>query len=296
MVDIEVEIGPHGSLAGPIRQIMSLPGFGESRIAYVSCLSRERNAVKTMQEAASFLLARGCRVDLNAVNFPNGKHDARVIADLPSYPWNHARRQWAEPYFNAIHHTHEHAYHDLLGRPAMFTVPFTSVWRHFIRAAEVPWVVDHRVQSSIVYPAAGFISMAIEAARLSTTSACHSISVFELRDVEVLHALIVPDTPEGIETQSSFRKCSDKFLIEEDWQEFEIFSIDHSRVWKRHCRGLIAAILESSGQNTVCADTPLRDIPAMDVTSQRRQFLRVVDPTDFYHSLQSVGIHHGPAF
>ena len=296
VVDIVLEIGPHGALAGPIRQIMNLPEFGDSRISYLSCLSRERNAVETMQDTAAFLLTRGYRVDLNAVNFPNGKHDARVIADLPSYPWNHATRHWAEPYVNAIHRTREHAYHDLLGLPALFTNPFTSVWRHFIRAANIPWIGDHRVQSNIVYPAAGFISMAIEAARLKTASVSHSISGFELRDVDVLLALIVPDTPEGIEVQLSFRRCSDKFLLGEDWQEFEILSIDHNRTWKRHCRGLISALLSSSRQNSVCADAPLRDIPAVDGTRQQRQFSRVVDPKEFYQSLQSVGIHHGPAF
>ena len=296
-VDIVVEIGPHSALAGPIRQIMKLPEFGDSRISYMSCLIRDRDAVETVQDVATFLLTRGRCVDLNAVNFPNGKQAARVIADLPSYPWNHAMRHWAEPHANTVHRTREHAYHDLLGWPALFSNPFTSIWRHFIRAAEIPWVADHRVQSSIIYPAAGFISMAIEAARQTTASINHSVSGFELRDVNFLLALVVPDTPEGIEVQLSFRRCSDASLTGQDWQSFEVLSIDHNKAWTRHCKGLITTLSSPPRETSFSAAACLRNTPpAVDGSIRHRRFSRVVDPNDLYQSLQSVGIHHGPAF
>ena len=293
-VDVVLEIGPHGALAGPIRQILTLSEFEDIQIPYVSCLTRDRDAVETMQDAAAFLLARGCQVDSNAVNFPQGKQDAQVIPDLPSYPWNHLSRHWTEPHINTAHRNREHIYHDLLGWQALFSNPFTQTWRHIIRASEIPWVEDHRVQSSIVYPAAGFVSMAIEAARQTTISNDQSVAGFELRDVDVLLALIIPDTPDGIEVQLSLRRCSENSLNGEKWREFEIISIDQDRAWKRHCKGLICAILGFSDDNSTVRSA--RAGMAFPDARNGEQPSRVMDPNDLYQSLQSVGIHHGPAF
>ena len=38
-------------------------------------------------------------------------------------------------------------------------------WRNILHLDEVPWISDHRIHNDIIFSAAGFIAMAIEAIR-----------------------------------------------------------------------------------------------------------------------------------
>ncbi|KAI0157177.1 hypothetical protein GGR52DRAFT_193072 [Hypoxylon sp. FL1284] len=82
-VDFVLEIGPHSTLAGPIRQIL-----GGQKMPYGSCLIRDADAVDTMHDLACELLRHGYPVDLQAVNNPFGSVSLGHVHDLPTYPWN----------------------------------------------------------------------------------------------------------------------------------------------------------------------------------------------------------------
>lgn len=286
-VDIVIEIGPHSALAGPIRQICMTPDFKNTNITYTPSLVRDQNAVESMQKMAANLLAKGYRINLDAVNFPSGRPNVQVLHDLPLYPWNHATRHWAEPRLNSAHRNRQHAYHDLIGMPSTSSNPFAPSWRGFIKVSDIPWIRDHQVQSSIVYPAAGFVCMAVEGARQMASDDKH-VAGFQLRDIDILLALIVPDTPEGVEVQLAFRKCSDKALIGADWLEFEILSVDHGNAWKRHCKGLVSVVFESEGNRVFTSGN--------HTAKEMNAFPKRLNPTEVYRSLRSVGIYHGPIF
>ncbi|KAG9652790.1 putative polyketide synthase, partial [Aureobasidium melanogenum] len=121
-------------------------------------------------------------------------------------------------------------------------------WRNFIRVSENPWVREHQVTNSILYPAAGMIVMAVEAmrqmAKLKPTKL--RISGFELRDISIGKALVVPETNEGVETMLTMRALNTSSRDSSDlWQEFRVFSHGSSEGWTEHCRGRIAYRLES---------------------------------------------------
>lgn len=59
--DVIVEIGPHGALAGPIRQILSTPELKSMSVSYETCLTRGEDAIKTMQTLVSSLVRKGCQ-------------------------------------------------------------------------------------------------------------------------------------------------------------------------------------------------------------------------------------------
>ncbi|XXH00680.1 hypothetical protein Hte_007030 [Hypoxylon texense] len=82
-VDFLLEIGPHSTLVGPIRQII-----GGRKMPYGSCLVRDIDAVETMQNLACELLRHGYAVDLQAVNQPHKSETPIHVYDLPMYPWN----------------------------------------------------------------------------------------------------------------------------------------------------------------------------------------------------------------
>lgn len=85
--------------------------------------------------------------------------------NLPPYPWNHQIRHWSERRVNKAHIEKSCEQHGLLGTMVSGSNPYAPSWRHVIRISELPWVAEHTVQRNVVYPGAGYISMAIEAAR-----------------------------------------------------------------------------------------------------------------------------------
>lgn len=198
-----VEIGPHNALAGPIKQTLVLPELKNKGIQYGSCLIRGKDAVGTLHALVCSLLSIGCRVDLGAVNFPGEESRFKVINDLPCYPWTHQVRHWTEPRLNRAHRLRAHAHHDLLGSPEVGGSILAPTWRHTIRPSEVPWVHHHLVQFDIVYPGAGFISMAIESFRQISQSNHKVISGYRLQEIDIIKALVISNPSNGVEVQLS---------------------------------------------------------------------------------------------
>lgn len=81
-IDGVVEIGPHSTLSGPIRELL-----GSKEVAYMTCLKRPFNAVNTIQDLACDLIGFGYPVSLRAVNCDTA---AKFVPDLPGYPWRHS--------------------------------------------------------------------------------------------------------------------------------------------------------------------------------------------------------------
>lgn len=290
-----LELGPHGTLAGPIRQTIKVPGLKDREISYVSCLTRGKDAVWTAQSLVAALLCKGYPVDLNAVNFAGEFSGLRVLNDLPSYPWNHGTKYWAESRLNATHRHRKHAPNRLLGNLIPGVNPLAPTWRHFLRSADMPWLRDHMVQSDIVFPGAGSISMAIEGLRQIRESSGESITTYKLRDIEFINALIIPDTTEGIEVQLSFRQCNTIELDDQSWWEYHLYSIPQAGdSWIHHSKGLIAADLKSS-TSEAWGDAIVRSMEKDDDGSSLAQG-KSVDPESLYGRLRTSGIHHGPSF
>lgn len=295
-VDVVIEVGPHAALSGPIQEILTLPQFKGSEIPYMSCLVRKSSALDTMHTLVCDLIRRGYPVDLGSVNFPNGRHEVRVLHDLPRYPWNHRTRHWSEPRINKAHRERPQAPHDLLGSLALGANMLAPSWRNIIRASDLPWVRDHVVQSNIVYPGAGFICMAIEGALQMSQSSDKRVSGFHLRDIDILQALVIPDTPEGIEVQLTLRPCSDKAIYAKGAFEFQICSVSQDNVWLEHCKGLISVDTFSAAEEEHITWKSL-PVPSRQLqTGQHADFRMRIDPKDVYSGMRSVGIYHGPIF
>lgn len=94
-------------------------------------------------------------------------------------PWNHRTRYWSESRFNrALRKKKTHGYHDLLGYSIPGTNSTSPSWRNIIKQSDLPWIQDHVVQSNIVYPGAGLIAMAVEAAFQSCSPGNLHISAY----------------------------------------------------------------------------------------------------------------------
>jgi NADPH:quinone reductase-like Zn-dependent oxidoreductase/ubiquinone/menaquinone biosynthesis C-methylase UbiE len=295
-VDIIIEIGPHGALGGPIRHIMTLPQFdGAREIPYLSCLSRGQSAQFTMHQLAIELTKRGHTLDMDAINFPRGRRpEVNALPNLPTYPWNHQNRYWREPRQNRAYNHYQHVPHDLAGSLQPTSTPSAPTWRQIMRVSDIPWMRHHIVESKVVFPAAGFISMALEAvSQLTQSVAGHSAS-YALQDVEFSQALIIPDDEEGVETLLAIRPCSNKALGMKDWYEFQIYSVSAENAWSSHCTGLVR--VSYSPLNSGSIEPGPRTLLAQRPWSDMLAYTREVDPNDLWKALRTVGICHGPTF
>ncbi|KAI1774978.1 putative FSP1 [Hypoxylon cercidicola] len=294
-VDVIIEVGPHTALGGPIRQILELPEFNGLQLPYLGCLVRNTNAQDSMQALAASLIREGYPLNMEAINFPSGRPShVRVLSDLPSYPWNHQKRHWAESRLNRAIRDRSQQPHDLLGSPVPAVNIDTPTWRQIVRVAEIPWIRDHVVQSNILYPGAGYICLAIEAVtQVANMEAAapnsKQISGYRLRDIDILQGLVVPDNADGIEVQTILRPVSDKAIGIRGWKHFEVCSVTPDNRWTQHAKGVINVEFEESTEGLSTGLDGKRNNAIAGYT-------RLINPADLFANLQSVGINHGPMF
>ncbi|KAH6623651.1 hypothetical protein F5144DRAFT_540013 [Chaetomium tenue] len=206
---------------------------------------RKTDAQGSMQALAAGLLREGYPVDMDAVNFPNGRNqqDIKVLTTLPLYPWNHQNKHWIEPRFNRALRARSEPPHDLLGSLVDGSNPEAPSWRHILRITDAPWTQDHVIQSSTVFPAAGYICLAIEAVRqlsMIEDVGDRLISGYRLRDVDFMQALLIPNGSDGIEIQTQLRTASNRDLGARGWKHFEVWTVTADNRWTQHAKGLVS--------------------------------------------------------
>lgn len=305
-IDVLLEVGPHAALQSPIRQVLGQPLLKRKQISYLSCLRRGHGAVDTMQAMASSLIESGYNVDLEAINFPLGSGRLTALTDLPSYPWNHETSYWVESRQNAALRRRKLPVHDLLGLATLDSNSFARRWRHILRAAEMPWVRDHQVQTNTVYPGAGYISMAIEACRqVHSDSSSHEVPIarYDLRRVDIVKALIIPETTAGVEVQLCLQPCGNG-ILDARWHQFQVLSVDQNDNWSLHCEGQIMTVLATAETSAEDASRPQQvaetddsvSIPPSLSTGSSSLAAKSAAVQELYESLRHMGLNHGPVF
>ncbi|KAJ5175582.1 uncharacterized protein N7482_001459 [Penicillium canariense] len=278
-VDILVEIGPHGALAGPIRQILSQPNFSSQGIKYTSCLTRGQNAVKTVQDVAAFLYSHGSPVSLREVN---AHCKGRVMPGLPRYSWNHTNRYWTDCLQLQEFCQRQYPRHDILGVRVEGLNPETAVWRNYVSTADLPWLVEHTLQSDNLFPAAGFMVMILEAAQQFITTKPESLDRVVVSNLEISNAMVVPDSPKELPTQVCLRPVSCRELATDGaTYEFSIYSQQSVGQWIKHCCGRVSSEPHS---------------PLGLVHAQNRVLSSSVDVAEYYRYLAKVGPTFGRSF
>ena len=297
-VDILIELGPHSALAGPVKQILQAdPKLRNSSIRYASVLVRNQSAVQTSLQMAGQLFKSGYPVNFDQINNPHGNSGLEVLVDLPTYPWNHSDSYWAESRESHVYRSRSSPRSDILGTYVRNTLPSQPRWRNYIRPAEIPWIRDHKIQSNIIYPAGGFIAMAIEAVSQQAVNQGVKVSGYNLREVTIGHALVIPE--DQVETMLCLRPCDDgSRLSSEGWNEFSIFSVTGNENWTQHCRGLISAQKQMA----------LNDVDGQRLANQEKVFyggmvteaedkcVTNVNVKQLYSDLEAGGLHYGPTF
>ncbi|KAL5087928.1 hypothetical protein Trisim1_007334 [Trichoderma cf. simile WF8] len=292
-VDILVEIGPHTALRGPATQ--SIQALGVNNKPYLSAVVRNESAVETTLNLIGTLIAYGRPVELAWVNGTvTGKN--KVLVDLPSYPWNHAQQYWSESRLARGRKDRIVSASSLLGAPVPSFLEGERVWRGFLRRSEEPWMADHNIQDSVLYPGAGFLAMAIEAA-LQGADTARKVKGLSLRDIEFLSAMLVPEDEELEHTITLRPHSSVTNSSEELWNEFVICSSPDRKSLVRNCRGLIRVCYDDSGADDMITEKEAHEDPRLLRYKQASSSCKEEQqPAEFYQTLTDLGYNYGPTF
>ncbi|KAI9039339.1 uncharacterized protein KD926_009482 [Aspergillus affinis] len=124
----------------------------------------------------------------SSLNFTKNQHDL---------PFDHSTSDFGESGVSKLlakSHVHPNT---LLGR-LTDVAEGEWLWRNFLPREKMEWLADHCVQSQPVFPAFGYVAMVHEAAGAVTRGA--AISLIEVQDLTIGHAIQISDSPPGTET------------------------------------------------------------------------------------------------
>jgi acyl transferase domain-containing protein len=296
-----IEVGPHSALKGPLQQILADESIKSlaSDVTYDSMLQRGQDANETALHVAGRMFQFGHPVDLACVNADSKTAEYAAtnsyLVDLPAFSWNHSLKYWTDSHIAKAHRFRKDARKDLFGIETLEMLDDEPRYRNILRVGEVPWVKFHKVQGSILYPAAGMVIMPIEA--LSQRSdRTQEIEGYELRDVLIGKAIVVPESDDGIETMLSLKPYRHgSQTLTAAWQEFRVYS--RKEVWDLNCSGLIR-IKYKTTQNPLFADEEALSAQQLvkRYTKVYNDCLRKQNPRQFYEHLTSIGLHYGDIF
>ncbi|MGW2594203.1 non-ribosomal peptide synthetase/type I polyketide synthase [Streptomyces sp. NPDC001515] len=251
-----LEIGPHPVLGHAIRECLDATGATATTLPSI-----RRGEDESERFAASLgaLHTLGVPVDWSVLQ-PAGRP-----VTLPRHPFRRDR-YWTEP-ANVARVRLGHRDHALLGRRTDAAEP---TWQARLDTEDLPYLADHRIQDTVVFPAAGYIEMASQAVLRLTGGTTAVLAGIELRK-----ALFLPDGEDRtIEVALS--------------PENATFTIA-SPTGPDGERTVHAAGTVRTGQRR-------RTTPPLDADAIRARTRRRLKGPDCYTALAALGYHYGPAF
>lgn len=289
-VDILIEIGAHAALKGPALDVAKSAGL---ELPYVSSLSRDKPAFESLLACAGELHGLGFEFDLAAANSQHWinseteeveKHTpGQLLRDLPAYAWDHGKH-WSETRAIRQHRLRQNR-HTLLGAVVPGSLGTHPLWRNYLKLSEIPWLSEHVVQGKVIFPGAGYISMALEAAATLSTSP----SGFELRDVAFKSALVLTESEVGTEILLELQPLvASAKNTSNSWYLFSISSYDDRDNLVEHCRGQVRSETDSQA---LSASWSAASLAESRLATDRRK------PSNLYYKqLRSVGLDYGENF
>lgn len=297
-VSAVIEVGPHAALAGPIRQIFQAEEkLKKANIAYHSTLVRKQDSVSAILALASSLIRGGYGVDLTALSLSKKDAQPMVLPDLPPYQWNHSVSYWAEGRLSKAYRNRPYARHDLLGAEDRNFNPLEPRWRNILRCSEAPWLKDHRIQSNVVFPAAGYIAVAMQASLQRATSRGMEVAAYAFRDVVIGQALVIPEDTGEAEINVSLKPSTISAQMSSDrWDEFFIYAVSADGRWAEHSRGLVSVQAKKTTTNEVNSAVESGNAFSGRLKALQDRCTEEVATNKFYEGLTELGLEYGATF
>jgi acyl transferase domain-containing protein len=279
-----VEIGPHPAMSGAVKNIKSSLEKMGPNTAYCTTLSRGRDASSCMKALAGSLFFAGYDLDFMAVNsITSSAASLSVIHDLPPYKWTYDDLLWSESRSSIEMRNRPFVRHELLGAPILTGNGVESVWRNQFKLEEVPWIADHKLESQIVFPGAGYLAMAIEAiTRLKKDEIdLGSRPKISFREVSISAALVLEETDNDLEMFTTIAPTKlTRSSASDRWYDFTISSVKGQRT-NSHCSG------------SICIEKVAEITPSVRVDDSNFDEFNM---KPWYEKLATEGLDFGPHF
>ncbi|MBU3665320.1 MAG: SDR family NAD(P)-dependent oxidoreductase [Chthoniobacterales bacterium] len=254
-VDVWLEISAHPALALSIQECLADNGV---KAPVVSSTRREREQ-QAMMEAALEMNNLGATVDFAAM-IPS-----RTQLVLPSYPWK--KERWWHESSDVRSSRLAPGGRGLLDARLPRSLP---TWSARLDERHMAYLRDHRVDNHIVFPAAGFIAMVLEA----------GVQLFEgrpfaIEDFEIRKPLILPEAVETLVMELSYDPAERSFTIQSRFEP--------STTWSVHVVGSLRAERVESSFEATRWRGPEGELDPADID-------------EHYEHKRNRGLRYGPEF
>ena len=120
-----------------------------------------------------------------------------VLEGLPMYQWNHEARYQYESRRSRCMRLRQQTFHPLLEDASPKSGSHGLRWKNILKPSEMQRIKGHLVQNQIVFPAAGYVAPALEAAQVLADGT--SIRLIELSDLYIHQAVVFDGNDTGVE-------------------------------------------------------------------------------------------------
>ncbi|KAH8766116.1 polyketide synthase [Diaporthe sp. PMI_573] len=288
--DMVLEVGPHAALESPAKETLkTLTGVD---IPYVGCLSRGKNDMTAFSDALGFLW-RHFQSPTPVVDFQGFRRacigqeaadKASVAKGLPTYVWDHDKILWNESRVSRLYRERKSPPHELLGTTISDGDMKEVRWRNIFKLREMEWLRGHQFQGQVLFPAAGYVSMAIEAAIRLVDSEQHAFVQFvELKDLIIHDAITLEEDSRGTDVR------------------FVIRVTERSSTWIAADYTCYSADVDGSSQGMDKVNFTGRAVVTLGVSPKPlalpareapRLPLANLELSRFYSSLEDIGLHY----
>lgn len=257
-VRVFVEIGPHAILQTYLRQNVR---ECDTDCVFLASLTRTDNGREALRRATDAAFCGGADLDFgNAFPVPG-----KCVA-LPAYPWQR-ENYWFKTSPEAEGPMYRRGDGPFIGeRPQ----PGHALWEGQIDADLFPFLGDHNVGGSIVFPAAGYVEIVLEASAALFGGDTHEIEMLEIRRPIVLtHGQATNFRFTYDSDDKAFRIETRKRMSEEPWS------------------------LNAVGRLTEASFTAVEAPSMPSCTSPGRT---QISGTEHYRIAEALGLQYGPSF
>jgi acyl transferase domain-containing protein/acyl carrier protein len=265
-----VEVGPNPTLIGMGQRCLP----EDPARLWIPSLRKGRGGQpaddwQSLLAGLSELYVRGLEVEWNGLDQPSRP---RRVA-LPTYPFQRSRYWVSAPRRAALLPASQQPF-SLTRTPHSPDLYFTQ---HL--AADAPaYLADHRIYGTVIFPGAGYISLALEAAQSLGGTASRVL------DLGIYAALTIPDTQAATLQMTLHPETPSRAA-------FEIFSAPETAgplliaapEWTRHASGTLELAETGAPQ------------PA-DLADWQARCAHPLDAADYYRRLEAIGLGYGPRF
>jgi len=259
-----VEIAPHPVLSNGVNDLIASKNI--SHAVVVPTLRRKEEEALSIGTALAHLYAYGYGMDWKKVFSAKCTH-----IQLPAYAWQH-KSYWFESKEHSAHRLSASVHPHLAGQEQWAGNERQFIWKLDLSPKVHPYVEDHKVDGTVIFPGTGHLEVAYAAAQASFGD-----KFGFLEDIHFESALFLPEEDQSMDI---------RLEVSSDEGSYAIFSKaeEEGAGWTMHSRGLMNYLEDKFESRTV------------DLKAIQQRLQDTVSVSNLYLELKEGGLQYGEAF